>query len=157
MGWIGAAVGAAGSIYGGIQAAGAMSNVRNGILQQQKDNQAWYDRRYNEDATRRADAQRLITMTEDSIKNRNRQAAGTAAVMGGTEESIAAAKEANNKALADTTSQIVAANEARKDQIENQYIQTKNGLQSQLNDLEKQKAQAISEAIKGVTGAASKM
>lgn len=157
MGWIGAAVGAAGSIYGGINAAQAAGNVRKGVQQQMKDNQAWYDRRYNEDATQRADAQRLLAMTEESIKKRNRQAAGTAAVMGGTEESVAAEKEANNKLMADTTSQIVAANEARKDQIESQFLQTKNGLQSQLNDIEAQKAKAISDAIQGVTGAAAKM
>lgn len=157
MGWIGAAVGAAGSIYGGIQAAKAAGNVRRGIEQQMRDNQNWYDRRYNEDATQRADAQRLLNMTEESIKKRNRQAAGTAAVMGGTEESIAAEKVANAQAMADTTSQIVAANEARKDKIENQFIQTKNGFQSQLNDIEKEKANAISQAIQGVTGAAAKM
>lgn len=157
MGWIGAAIGAAGSIYGGINAAQAAGNVRKGVQQQMKDNQAWYDRRYNEDATQRADAQRLLALTEESIKKRNRQAAGTAAVMGGTEESVAAEKEANNKLMADTTSQIVAANEARKDQIESQFLQTKNGLQSQLNDIEAQKAKAISDAIQGVTGAAAKM
>lgn len=157
MGWIGAAIGAAGSIYGGIQAAEAAGNVRKGIEKQMRDNQNWYDRRYNEDATQRADAQRLLQLTEDSIKKRNRQAAGTAAVMGGTEESIAAAKEVNNQALADTTSQIVAANEARKDNIENQFIQSKNNFQSQLNDVEQKRAEAISQAIQGVTGAAAKM
>ena len=81
MGLIGSAIGAAGAIFGGLKASEAMKNVANSINDQMKDNQAWYDRRYNEDATQRADAQRLLQMTEESIKKRNRQAAGTAAAL----------------------------------------------------------------------------
>lgn len=108
MGLIGAAVGTAGAIFGGISASRAAKKAKRNIEEQRKKNQDWFDRRYNENPTERAAAQRILTMTEESIKNRNRQAAGTAAVMGGTEESVAAAKEANNKALADATAQIAA-------------------------------------------------
>ena len=97
-----------------------MKKVKKNLQAQKQANQDWYDRRYNEDATQRADAQRILTMTEESIKNRNRQAAGAQAVMGGTEESVAATKAANNQALADATSQIAVNAEARKDQIEQQ-------------------------------------
>lgn len=152
---IGAAVGAAGSIFGGISAARAAKKMQQNIEAQQKANQDWYNRRYNEDATQRADAQRLLTMTEERIKNRNQQVAGAAAVMGGTEESVAAAKEANNKALSDTMSAINAAADARKDQIEQQYQQRDADLINQLNEIEQNKAQAISQAVQGVTGAAN--
>ncbi|MBR6630456.1 MAG: hypothetical protein IKK89_00750, partial [Alistipes sp.] len=121
-----------GSIGGGIAQAIAMRKVKKSLNNQKKENQNWYDRRYNEDATQRADAQRLITMTEESIKNRNKQAAGTAAVMGGTEESVAAAKAANNGALADTMSQIAVNAEQRKDAIEGQYMERKAGINNQL-------------------------
>lgn len=117
----------------------------------------WYDRRYNEDATQRADAQRILTQTEESIKQRNKAAAGSAAVMGGTDESVAAAKEANNKALADATSQIAADAEARKDNIEATYMQNDNALVEQLNAIEQGKANAISGAVQGVTNAVSQM
>lgn len=83
MGMIGAAVGAAGSIFGGISATNAIKKMKANIEAQRKSNQDWYDQRYNEDATQRADAQRLLTMTEESIKNRNKAAAGAQAVMGG--------------------------------------------------------------------------
>ena len=152
---IGAAVGAAGSIFGGISAARAAKKMQQNIEAQQKANQDWYNRRYNEDATQRADAQRLLTMTEERIKNRNQQVAGAAAVMGGTEESVAAAKEANNKALSDTMSAINAAADARKDQIEQQYQQRDADLINQLNEIEQNKTQAISQAVQGVTGAAN--
>ena len=119
----GGALGAAGSIFGGISASKAMRRVKKNLQAQKEANQNWYDRRYNEDATQRADAQRILTQTEESIRNRNRQAAGAQAVMGGTDESTAAAKAANAQALADATSQIAVNAENRKDQIEQTYQQ----------------------------------
>lgn len=157
MGLFGSIVGAAGSIFGGISASKAAKKAKKNIEEQRQKNQDWYDRRYNEDATQRADAQRILTMTEESIKNRNRQAAGTAAVMGGTDESVAAAKAANNQALADATSQIAAQADARKDNIEATYMQNDNALVEQLNNIEMGKAQAVSQAVQGVSGLASSM
>lgn len=157
MGLIGSAIGAAGSIFGGISASKAMKRAKKNVEAQRKKNQDWYDRRYNEDATQRADAQRILTQTEESIKQRNKQAAGSAAVMGGTDESVAAAKAANNQALADATSQIAANAEARKDNIEATYMANDNAFVEQLNQLEQGKAQAIGQAVQGVASAASSM
>lgn len=157
MGLIGSAIGAAGSIFGGITASKAMKKAKRNVEAQRQKNQDWYDRRYNEDATQRADAQRILTQTEESIKQRNKAAAGSAAVMGGTDESVAAAKEANNKALADATSQIAADAEARKDNIEATYMQNDNAFVEQLNAIEQGKANAISGAVQGVTNAVSQM
>lgn len=158
MGLIGGIVGGAmnigASIFGGIKNAKAFKEMQANVKQQQKENQDWYDRRYNEDATQRADAQRLLTMTEESIKNRNKQAAGAAAVMGGSEESVAAAKAANNQALSDTMGQINAQADARKDSIERQYQTRSADLNNQLNNLTQQKAQATAQAVKGVADAA---
>lgn len=150
---IGAGLSAVGSIFGGISASKAMKKVKNNLENQKRENQDWYDRRYNEDATQRADAQRILSKTEESIRNRNRQTAGSAAVMGGTEESVAAAKAANNAALADATATIAANADARKDQIEAQYQQKKAQVDDALNNLEMNKAQAISSAVQGVAKA----
>lgn len=157
MGLIGSAIGAAGSIFGGISASKAMKRAKKNVEAQRQKNQDWYDRRYNEDATQRADAQRILTQTEESIKQRNKQAAGSAAVMGGTDESVAAAKAANNQTLADATSQIAANAEARKDNIEATYMANDNAFVEQLNQLEQGKAQAIGQAVQGVANAASSM
>lgn len=154
-GAIGAGLGAVGSIFGGIAASKAIKNVKNNINQQRAANKDWYDRRYNEDATQRADAQAIITRTEQAIRERNRQAAGTQAVMGGTEESTAATKAANNQALADATSTIAVNADRRKDAIEAQYQAKDEALQSQLNDLERQKAENVAQAIQGVAQAGS--
>lgn len=149
----GGALGAAGSIFGGISASKAMRRVKKNLQAQKEANQNWYDRRYNEDATQRADAQRILTQTEESIRNRNRQAAGAQAVMGGTDESTAAAKAANAQALADSTSQIAVNAENRKDQIEQTYQQRDSQINEALNNLEINKAQAISQAVQGVAKA----
>ena len=150
---IGGALGIGGAIFGGISASKAMKKAKRNIENQMRENQNWYDRRYNEDATQRADAQRVLTMTNDTIRQRNQAAAGTQAVMGGTEESVAAAKAANNQALADATSQIAVNGERRKDQIESQYMSTKAELNEKLNALEQAKAGAVSQAVQGVAQA----
>ena len=157
MGLIGSAIGAAGSIFGGISASKAMKKMKRNVEAQRRKNQDWYDRRYNEDATQRGDAQRLLTMTQESMKQRNRAAAGNAAVMGGSEESVAATKAANNQALADATSQIAADASARKDDIEATYLQNDNAYVEQLNAIEQGKADNIAKAVMGVADAAGSL
>lgn len=150
---IGGALGAVGGIFGGISASKAMKKVKRSLQAQKQANQSWFNRRYNEDATQRADAQRILAKTEESIRNRNQQAAGTQAMMGGTEESVAAAKAANNQALSEAASRIAVAGDARKDQIEQTYQQRDSQLNDSLNNLEINKAKAISTAVQGVADA----
>lgn len=152
---IGAGLGLASSIAGGIANRKARRKQEQMLAQQQRENQAWYDRKYNEDPTKRADMVRLLTQMQEQIKNRNRAAKGRQAVMGGTEDSTTAVKEANNKTLADTTSQIVAANEARKDAIEQQYQQNKRSIQGQQMQMEAEKSADTANAVAGVAGTAA--
>ena len=152
---IGAGLSVASSIAGGIANRKARRKQEQMIAQKQKENQAWYDRKYNEDPTKRADTVRLLTQMQEQIKNRNKAAKGRQAVMGGTEDSTTAVKEANNKTLADTTAQIVAANDARKDNIENQYMARKSQLQGQQMGLEAEKAADTANAVAGVAGTAA--
>lgn len=147
---ISSALGVAGSIFGGHQASKAMQQYKANVEEQKRKNQAWYDRRYNEDATQRADAQRILTQTQEAIKNRNKAAAGVQAVTGGTEESVAATKAANAQALAEATSHIAAAGDRRKDVIEAQYQARDNELQNQLNNIEINRANSIASATKGI-------
>lgn len=152
---IGAGLGLASSIAGGIANRKARRKQEQMIAQQQRENQAWYDRKYNEDPTKRADTVRLLTQMQEQIKNRNKAAKGRQAVMGGTDDSTTAVKEANNKTLADTTSQIVAANDARKDNIEQQYMNIKNQLQSQQMSIDAEKATDTANVVAGVAGTAA--
>ena len=79
------------------------------------------------------------------------------AVAGGTDASVAAEKAANNQAIADTMSSIAADAANRKDEIQQQYRQTKSALNANLNNMELNKAQAITQATQGVVGAGSKI
>lgn len=152
-GIIGGASGALGGIFGGISKNKMLKKQMAMIKAQKRENQDWYDRRYNEDATQRADAQAILTQTADMIKRRNQQSAGTQAVMGGTEESVAASKEANAKALSDATSQIAVAGAQRKDQIEGQYRERKQQLDETLRELEAGKVDGFGMVSNTVGGA----
>lgn len=152
---IGGAVGALGGVLGSASKNKAIRQQLAELAKMQRENQNWYNRRYNEDATQRADAQRLIRMTEDSIAKRNKAAAGTAAVMGTTNEAAAVEKEAGNKALADVVSQINAANENRKDAIEQQYRQRKQNLDSMAMQLNGQRQNTLDMISAGIGGAAN--
>lgn len=152
---IGAGLGVASKIFGGISAAKARRKQERMLAQQEQENQAWYDRKYNEDPTKRADTVKLLTQMQEQIKNRNKAARGRQAVMGGTEDSTTAVKEANNKTLADTTSQIVAANESRKDAIEGQYQARKDAIQNKRMGLEAEKANDVASVASGIAGTAA--
>ena len=150
----GAGLNAGGKIYGGMKASQAIGNIKDSIRQQMRENQNWYERNYNADTTQRADTRRIITMMKGEIAKRNRAAAGAQAVMGGSDEAVAAARAANNEAMADATSRIAVAGEARKDAVEQQYLNTKADLNRQMNNAEYQKAREIAEAVGGVSDAA---
>lgn len=159
---IAAGASAAGSILGGIMGSSAAEEAaaarRRYFAQQKKENQNWFDRRYNEDATQRGDVQRLLQITEDNIRKRNKAIAGREAVMGGASEDTAKEKERNNQAMADVVSQINANNERRKDEIEQQYRNRKQALEDAEAGAEaqylEQKGANISQATSGLLSSA---
>lgn len=97
--------------------------------------QAWYEREANADPTQRADAQRLMTYTQEQVRKANQAAAGRQAVMGGTEEAAAAQREQNNKMVADTAAQIAAQNAARKDAVEQRHMTMQDNLDDKKIDV----------------------
>ena len=149
-GIVGAGMQAAGAIYGGIQAAKANRAITNNLNEQQQKNQDWYNRNYNEDATQRADAQRLLTMTEKSILSRNKAAEASAAIMGSSPEAVAAQKTANNQAIADAASQINAQSENRKSAVEQQYQSKDAAIDAQKNQMQANKAAAIGQSVQAL-------
>ena len=160
---IGAAISAAASIAGGAISSAAARKAKatqeERERQRQAENQAWYDRRYNEDPLQRASAQRVLTKTAEMIRERNRAAQGRAAVMGGTEESVAATKAANAKAMADAASTIAASADARKDQIESAYRNADAASKDRMAEIEANyqtaRGNAVAQAVQGVGSAAA--
>lgn len=144
LGSIGAGLGSIGSaIIGGSKASKAAKQANKLLEQQKTDNQAWFDRKYNEDYSQTAEAQNLMNYARKEAEKQFKRADASAAVTGATEESVARAKRGANEMLAQTASNIAALGTARKDAIEQQYLNTKNSLtQQQVGNLQ-QKAQNI--------------
>lgn len=119
------------AIFGGLSANKQKKEQLRAIRKQQQENRNWYNRRYNEDATQRADVQRMLSRTNEAIKARNRAAAGKQKVVGGTDASLASTQQANARAVGDALSEVAAKAEARKDNIEAQYRERKADLDAQ--------------------------
>ena len=147
---LGALLSIGGSIAGGIAGANAARKQRRALQSMKDKNQAWYDKNYYQDPTQRADAQAAITRMKDVMQQRTQRAAGTAAVTGATEETVASEKAAQNNALADVTSNIAANNEQRKDQIEQTYQQKDAAITEAQMQQQAQTGQNIAGAISGL-------
>lgn len=151
---IGAGLSAAGSIFGGMASARANRRAQEDLNRRKMENEARYDRMYNEDVTQRADAQALLSRVEDSIRRRNQAAVGRSAVMGGSGADVAAAKEANNEALSHAVSEIASRGDARKERAEEQYLSRKDALSAEQSGVDARRAQSRSGAVSGLLQAA---
>lgn len=152
---IGAGLSLASSIAGGIANRKAADAQKAELERQKQENQAWYTRKYYEDPTKRADTQRLLTQMHEQIRDRNRAAKGRQTIMGGTEDSTTAVKEANNKTMADTVSQIVANNDSRKEQIEQQYRNNMRSIEGQQMQQNVTSAANTANTVAGIADTAS--
>lgn len=151
---IGAAMQIGGAIFGGVSAAKSAKKVKQSLEQEKRENESWFARKSNEDATQRADAQAMITATRDALSANNKAAAAGAAISGGSDEALAQAKAAGTDALGQATSQIAVAGADRKDAYEQTYLQKASQVNQSLRDNEAAKQAAIASAAKGVGEAA---
>lgn len=152
---IGAGLSIAGSIAGNISQRNARKRQMRELAERERENQVWFERKYNEDPLKRANTQRLLTQMNQQIRERNDAAKGRQAVMGGTEDSVTATKEANAKAIADTTSNIVAANDARKDAVENEYMRRKDAIRDARANVRANDAANTAAVVSSVASTAS--
>lgn len=138
-----AAVGVGISALGGARAA---RQKRRELAQRERENNAWYDQRYNELGTERADAQAALSAMRAAQAQRMSSARGASAVMGASAGSVAAEKNAANMAMGQTIGQINANAEAYKQGIENAYLQRKNDISNQRLNMYEQQAQNLAQA-----------
>lgn len=133
--FISAAIGAASSLIGtGISAifgARAARQKRRELAKQERENNAWYDQKYNEVGTERAEAQAALSAMRAAQEQRMQSARGASAVMGASAGSVAAEKNAANMAMAQTIGDINKNAEAYKQSVENTYLQKKNDISNQ--------------------------
>lgn len=138
-----AAIGAGLSALGGARAARAK---RRELAKRESENNAWYDQRYNELGTERADAQAALSAMRAAQAQRMQAARGAGAVMGASAGSAAAEKNAANMAMGQTISQMNANNENNKMAIENTYLQKKDDISNQRLKMYEQQAQNLANA-----------
>lgn len=150
---IGAGVGLASSIIGGIQASKAAKAAQRRQRAMEAEERAWYNRRYNEDYVDTAAGQNLVRRAKDYAKEQWKRAAGAQAVAGGTDAATAMAKEAGNKMVGDTIANIAATDQSRKAQVDNMHRQTQQQFAQMDMAREQQRAQAITQAAQNASNA----
>lgn len=154
---IGAIVGAAGAIAGGLigrrKARKARKKAQRVLDQQKRDNENWYDMRYNEDYTQSATAQSMLNRARQYAEEQYKRAAGAAKVGGATTESVATAQQAGNRMIGDVMGQIAAQGEANRSAVESQYMQNKENIANQQANIYLGAAQASTEAANQMFGA----
>ena len=144
------------AIYGGITSARANNKARRLIQQQREDNKKWYDTEMAKDYTLRTDTQAAINRQRELLEEQYKQARARQAVSGGSDESTALAKEAPNRSLSDTITDIASQASAHKDRIEQQYRAQDAALnQQQAQSYQQQAAQTAQAASQAVNAGIS--
>lgn len=141
LGALGLGLGAAGSAANFISQAKEARKRRRALDERERENEAWYNRKYNEVGTESASAQRALTAMRDAQRQRMNSASGAAAVSGASSESVAAEKAAANKAIGDTVSAIAARDDARKERVEDEYRREKRAIDNARDNISLQKQQ----------------
>ena len=141
LGALGLGLGAAGSAANFISQAKEARKRRRALDERERENEAWYNRKYNEVGTESAAAQRALTAMRDAQRERMNRASGAAAVSGASSESVAAEKAAANKTIGDTVSAIAARDDARKERVDKEYRREKRAIENARDNISLQKQQ----------------
>lgn len=150
---IGAGLGLATSLIGGAKASDAARAAERRQREQEAKENAWYNRRYNEDYVDTAAGQNLVRRAKEYARENWKKAAGAQAVAGGTDAATAMAKEAGNKMVGDTIANIAATDQARKAQVDNMHRQAEQNFAQMDMNREMQRAQNITQAAQGASNA----
>lgn len=148
---IGVGAGLLTSALGGLASSRAAKAAERRQRGQEAKEDAWYNRRYNEDYADTAAGQNLMRRAKEYAKDNWRKAAGAQAVAGGTDAASQMAKDAGNKMVADTVANIAATDQARKSQVDNMHRQA----EGQFAQMDMQREMNRANSITQAAGAAS--
>jgi hypothetical protein len=150
---IGAVGGLASALIGGAASSSAAEAAERRQKQQEAKENAWYTRRYNEDYVDTAAGQNLVRRAKEFAKSQWKKASGAQAVAGGTDASVAMAKEAGNRMMGDTIADIAAADLNRKQRVDEQHRAAEQQFAQNDINREMQRANNIKEAAQGASNA----
>jgi hypothetical protein len=151
---IGAGVGLASSIFGGAMSALSAKEARKELERARNKEQAWYNRRYYEDYLDTNAGNNLVTRAKRMYDSAVRKAQGAKAVGGGTDASVAIAKEQANDAAGKTIANLGALDAQRKFQIDMQHQHAQERFAQQEYANKMQDAQNITNAAQAASNAA---
>lgn len=154
---IGAAGGLASGLFGGFKSSKEAKEQEKLINEQERKNDAWYNRNYYQNYLDSAEAQAAMKRVENTLKKQNQEARATAAVTGATPEAAVAQQQANNEILDDVTTNLAAQGTARKANVDAINLQNENNIMNmriaQNQATEKGNAQLMDNGL-GIIGSA---
>lgn len=157
---IGAAGGLASGLFGGLKSSKAAKEQEKLINEQERKNDAWYNRNYYQNYLDSAEAQAAMKRVENTLKKQNQEARATAVVTGATPEAAVAQQQANNEILDNVTTNLAAQGTARKANVDAINQQNENNIMNmriaQNQATEKGNAQLMDNGL-GIIGSALSM
>jgi hypothetical protein len=127
----GALIGGTAGFFAGKKKAKIQNDKQNLLGQRTKENQNFYDTEYNKDILDTAQGKALQTGLENSVKDSNVQASGTAAITGLSDEARIAQKAGMEKQIAGAYTNLAANGQSYKQGIRNNYLNQQTPLDQQ--------------------------
>lgn len=143
------------SVAGGLLSRNAAKKAARQVRYRKNAEKAWYDKEYNTDYIDTKAGQNLMRRAQEVQDKYVKRAEGAAAVGGGTDASVALAKENANKAVSDTIANVAAQDTARKQRVADQHLANNNIISAQSQQVEQSKADATAGAAQGASNAAA--
>lgn len=143
------------SVAGGLLSRNAAKKAARQVKYRRNAEKAWYDKEYNTDYIDTKAGQNLLRRAQEVQDKYVKKADGAAAVGGGTDASVALAKENANKAMGDTIANVAAQDTARKQRVADQHLANTNVISAQSQQVEQSKADATAGAAQGASNAAA--
>ena len=138
---ISAGAGLLGGLIGGIKAGKQRKKALRALNEEKKYNEDLFNREYSADPLERSDNAAMLRSLREGLKARTAQSAATAAVTGATPEAMLAEKESANNAIANVMSNMGAMNQQYKDNVMNRYLNQRNNLSRQQQQIYGQSAE----------------
>lgn len=143
---IGAAASLAGGITGAVSANKAAKRAKEQLNTSHDETTAALRKQINQDYTQTAQAQSALRDAKQAFDERIGQMQGQQAVAGGTDASVAQAKQQANNAMGNAVSNIATQGEQLARTAENQQIAENQNYRNQMANIENNKAQANAQA-----------
>lgn len=134
--------GLASGVFGGIKAGKARKKAQASLNQEKTFNENLFNKEYYADAMERSDNVSLLKNMRDMLTQQNKQVAATSVITGGTPEAAAVQKESVNNVLAKSAGNIAASNSYYKDNVMNRYLNQRQNLFGQQQNIYNQNAES---------------